>query len=59
MTVDRAVVGTDPFGGVLLVPVLMDCAGNFHQPTSIFGEFENIHDGKKLDAIRRRIAQRF
>lgn len=52
-----------PFGtsapiGVLPLPVLANGAGDFGKPRAVLGQFQDIRRGEKLDAIRRRIAQR-
>lgn len=40
------------------MPVLIDGAGNAHEPVAIFSEFQNVSRRKKFDAVRRWIAKR-
>ena len=47
-----------PFAGVLALPVLVDCRGHFDQPGTVFGVFQKVRRGKKLDGIGRRVPQR-
>lgn len=47
------------FARIFIVPVLIDSAGNAHQPVTIFREFQKFVRGKKLDTVRRWIAERF
>ena len=44
--------------GVLVLPMLADGVGDFNQPSAVFGQFQHVGSGKKLDAVLRRIAQR-
>jgi hypothetical protein len=50
--------GTVFFVQVLLFPVLADRVRDLGQPGPILGEFQDIHSGKILHAIRLWIAQR-
>ena len=45
--------------GVLVLPVLINGRGHFHQPGPVFCIFQQVSSREKFDAIRRRIAQRF
>jgi hypothetical protein len=44
---------------VLLLPMLVNSAGHSHQPMTIFAGFQQFGRRKILDAIGRRIAERF
>ena len=46
------------FGRVPLLPVLIQRIRDFCQPGSVLNLFQQFRRGKKLDAVRRRIAQR-
>ena len=58
MSVLRAISRTASFLRVLFVPVLVDSVCHLDQPSAIFGKFQDVCRGKKLDAVGRRIAQR-
>jgi hypothetical protein len=59
MPVWQALRQTVFFAGILLVPVLIDGAGDAHQPVAVFHEFQQVRRCKKLDAVRRWIAEGF
>jgi hypothetical protein len=55
----RALSGVASLARVLFAPVLIDGDGDARQLVAVFRQFENIGSRKKLDAVRRWIAQRF
>jgi hypothetical protein len=46
------------FGGILFLPMLVDCVCDLRKPRPVLGLFHHLGGGKKLDAVRRRIAER-
>ena len=50
--------GGNVLAGVLLLPMLANGVGDFDQPRTVFGHFQNIRRGKILGGILRRIAER-
>jgi len=47
------------FSGVLMLPMLANRIRHLDQPSTIFGSFQNIRRGEKLNGIGRRVAKRF
>lgn len=54
----RAVHRTNFLARVLPVPVLVDGVRHLRQPGPVLDQFQHICGRKKLDAVRRRIAER-
>ena len=46
------------FGGVLLLPVLIQRIRDLGQPCPVFDQLQQLQRGKEFHAVRRRIAQR-
>ena len=44
--------------GVLVLPVLADGVGDFDEPGTVFGGFENVSSSEKFCAILGRVAER-
>ena len=58
MTILRRVRRMVFCAGVLVLPVLADGIGDFDEPGTIFGRFQNIGSRKILGAVLCRIAER-
>ena len=58
MTILRQVRRMVFLTGVLVLPMLADGVGDFDEPGTVFGRFQNIGSRKKFRAVLRGIAER-